>query len=142
REHVLAIARARIIEGPLLDALACAPLLGDGVDLAAPDNAEARARLDILIWEAGASSLEIPDLGRWLWGSHGPFGALIVGPAHGDLRGRVLAARCIEIGVRGMPPAADEELVGRTLQILQPLLLHPEPLVWVHAARALGRLTG
>lgn len=33
-------------------------------------------------------------------------------------------------------------LVGRTLQVLQPLLLHPEPLVWVHAARALGRLTG
>ena len=26
--------------------------------------------------------------------------------------------------------------------MLQPLLLHPEPLVWVHAARALGRLTG
>jgi hypothetical protein len=32
--------------------------------------------------------------------------------------------------------------VGKTLQVLQPLLLHPEPLVWVHAARALGRLTG
>ena len=40
--------------------------------------------------------------------------------------------------------AADRRppLVGRTLQVLQPLLLHPEPLVWVHAARALGRLTG
>jgi serine/threonine-protein kinase len=36
----------------------------------------------------------------------------------------------------------DPELVGRTLQLLQPLLFHPEPLVWVHAARALGRLTG
>src|SRR6185295_10620968 len=36
----------------------------------------------------------------------------------------------------------DPELVGKTLQLLQPLLLHPEPLVWVHAARALGRLTG
>ncbi len=41
-----------------------------------------------------------------------------------------------------MPPTTDPELVGRTLQVLQPLLLHPEPLVWVHAARALGRLTG
>ncbi len=41
-----------------------------------------------------------------------------------------------------MPPMTDPELVGRTLQVLQPLLLHPEPLVWVHAARALGRLTG
>ncbi len=36
----------------------------------------------------------------------------------------------------GMPPTADPEPVGRTLQVLQPLLLHPEPLVWVHAARA------
>jgi serine/threonine-protein kinase len=41
-----------------------------------------------------------------------------------------------------MPPSTDPALVGRTLQVLQPLLLHPEPLVWVHAARALGRLTG
>lgn len=41
-----------------------------------------------------------------------------------------------------MPAMADPELIGRTLQVLQPLLLHPEPLVWVHAARALGRLTG
>ena len=63
-------------------------------------------------------------------------------PAHGALRGRVLAARCLEVSVRGMPPTTDPELVGRTLQVLQPLLLHPEPLVWVHAARALGRLTG
>ena len=44
--------------------------------------------------------------------------------------------------MRGLPPTTDPALIGRTLQILQPLLLHPEPLVWVHAARALGRLTG
>ncbi len=54
----------------------------------------------------------------------------------------MLAARCLEVCVDGMPPLADPALVGRTLQVLQPLLLHPEPLVWVHAARALGRLTG
>src|SRR5205085_4908962 len=64
------------------------------------------------------------------------------GPARGTLRGRVLAARCLEVAVRGMPPGTDPDLVGKTLQVLQPLLLHPEPLVWVHAARALGRLTG
>jgi serine/threonine-protein kinase len=135
-------ARARVVEGPLLDGLACAPLLGKGEELGAPINAEARARLEILIWEAGASALEVPDLGRWIWGSPSVFDAMIHGPAHGALRGRVLAARCLEVSVRGMPPTADPELVGRTLQVLQPLLLHPEPLVWVHAARALGRLTG
>ena len=142
RERVAGVARERVIEGPLLDALACAPLLGDGVQLAMPINAEARARLEILIWEAGASAIESPDLARWLWGSPETFEVMIRGPARGALRGRVLAARCLEVSVRGMPRMTDPELVGRTLQVLQPLLLHPEPLVWVHAARALGRLCG
>src|SRR5207245_10472680 len=48
----------------------------------------------------------------------------------------------LEISVGGMPPSTSQELVGATLQALQPLLLHPERLVWRHAARALGRLTG
>ncbi|APR78686.1 Serine/threonine protein kinase [Minicystis rosea] len=142
KEWARAAARARVVEGPLLDALACAPLLGDGAALALTVNAEARARLEILIWEAGASGLELPDLGKWLWGSRETFDAMIHEPAHGALRGRVLAARCLEVSARGLPPACDPELVGRTLQALQPLILHPEPLVWVHAARALGRLTG
>ena len=107
-----------------------------------PANAEARARLEILIWEAGASAREVPELGRWLWASTDTFEELVRNPARGALRGRVLAARCLEISVCGLSARADPELVGRTLQMLQPLLLHPEPLVWVHAARALGRLTG
>jgi serine/threonine-protein kinase len=141
-ERVVEAARARVLEGPLLDALACAPLLGDGSQLSSPVNTQARARLEILVWEAGASAIELPHLGEWLWGSPSTFEAMIRDPARGSLRGRVLAARCLEVSVRGMPPTADPELVGQTLQLLQPLLLHPEPLVWVHAARALGRLTG
>ncbi len=142
RERAVALARDRVVEGPLLDALACAPLLGDGLSLSLPVNAQARARLDILIWEAGASAIEVPHLASWLFGSAETFEAMVRGPAHGTLRGRVLAARCLEISARAMPSGTDRELVGRTLQVLQPLLLHPEPLVWVHAARALGRLTG
>jgi len=142
RERALVAVRSRIVEGPLLDALACAPLLGAGAELALPANAQARARLDILLWEVGACAIEVPHLAPWLWGSRETFQAMIREPAHGTLRGRVLAARCLEVTVRGMPPGADPELVGQTLQLLQPLLLHPEPLVWVHAARALGRLTG
>jgi eukaryotic-like serine/threonine-protein kinase len=42
-------ARARVVEGPLLDALACAPLLGDGRALVCPTNVQARARLEILV---------------------------------------------------------------------------------------------
>src|SRR5437764_1383172 len=81
--------------------------------------------------EAGAGALEVPALGAWLWRAEATFDAMIRTPAHGSLRGRVLAARCLEISVSGLPPRTDPELVGRTLQTLQPLLLHPEPLVWV-----------
>jgi len=141
-ERIVAIARDRVVSGPLLDALGCAPLLGTGVDLALPENAQARARLEILVWEAGASALEVPALGSWLWGTESTFAAMVATPAHASLRGRVLAARCLEISVCGLSATTDPELIGKTLQALQPLLLHPEPLVWVHAARALGRLTG
>ncbi len=142
RDFAIAAARDRVVEGPLFDALACAPLLGTGDVLALPENAEASARMEILIWEAGASGIAVPDLGTWIWGSPATFEATIGRPAHGSLRARVLAARCLEVSVGGMSPLVDPQLVGRTLQVLQPLLLHPEPLVWVHAARALGRLAG
>ncbi|HEV8549420.1 MAG TPA: serine/threonine-protein kinase [Polyangiaceae bacterium] len=141
-ERVVAIARDRVAQGPLLDALSSAPLIGRGDELSLPVNAQASARLEILIWEAGARAREVPALAAWIWGSRATFDAMIRLPAHGSLRGRVLSARCLEISVGGLSPHADPELVGATLQALQPLLLHPEPLVWVHAARALGRLTG
>ncbi|HEU4534733.1 MAG TPA: serine/threonine-protein kinase [Polyangiaceae bacterium] len=142
RDAIAEAARARVVGGPLLEALHCAPLLGGGGEIGLPANAEARARLEILLWEAGASGLEVPALGAWVWGSAETFDAVVAAPARSALRGRVLAARALEIAARGMPAAVDPRLVSRTLQALQPLLLHPEPLVWVHAARALGRLTG
>jgi len=103
RERAIAVARDRVVEGPFFDALACAPLLGDGSQLVLPENAQARARLEILVWEAGAAAVEIPHLGAWLWGSADTFETMIRGPARGTLRGRVLAARCLEVSVRGMP---------------------------------------
>jgi serine/threonine-protein kinase len=142
RDQALAVVRQRIVEGPLEDALACLPLLGTGDALERSENAEARARMEILLWEAGAAALDLPTLGRWIWASDATFEALVGRPARGSLRGRVLAARCLEVAVSGMPPTTDPALVGRTLQTLQPLLLHPEPMVWIHAARAFGRLVG
>jgi len=142
RERTEAVARARIVSGPLEDALACLPLLGRGGRLELPANAEARSRLEILIWEAGAEALSLPELGRFIWGDEATFEAVVATPARGSLRGRVFAARCLEVAVCGMTPMTDPQLVGRTLQVLQPLLLHPEPLVWIHAARSFGRLAG
>lgn len=139
RAQIAAIARRRVIEGPLVDALRCAPLIGEGAELSSKENEEALARLEILVWEAGATALRVNELGPWIWGSAETFDALITTPAHGALRGRVLAARRLEVAADGMP--ASTPLIGETLRVLQPLLFHPEPLVWVPAARALGRLT-
>jgi len=140
RERVEHAARSRVLEGPLFDALMCVPLLGSGKGLDHEENAGARSRIEILLWEAGASAVQIPELGRWIWQSADNFDALVGRPAGGTLRGRVLAARCLEVAVCGMPAATDPQLVGRTLQVMQPLLLHPEPMVWIHAARSFGRL--
>ncbi len=142
RERVDAAVRDRIVGGPMLDALECAPLIGRGDRLASAAFAGARSRMEILIWEAGASALQLPEFGAWLWGSREAFDALVGQPARGALRGRVLAARCLEVCMRALPVAKDPDAVGRTLRVLQPLLLHPEPLVWVHAARALGLMAG
>lgn len=141
-DQAIGVARNRVVQGPLEDALRCAPLLGTGDKLQLPENLEARARMELLIWEAGACALQLPDLATWIWGSNETFEALIGQPARGTLRGRVLAARCLEVTACGIPPMTDPQLVGRTLQVLQPLLFHPEPLVWVHAARSFGRLAG
>ena len=137
-QHAEDIARHRIVQGPLEDALSCAPLLGTGDRLADPINIGAQARLEILIWEAGASSLQMPSLGSWIFGSEKTFNALVATPAMGSLRGRVLAARCLELCALGLPSLTHPHMLGRALQVLQPLLLHPEPLVSLHAARALG----
>ncbi|MEM9457455.1 MAG: serine/threonine-protein kinase [Myxococcota bacterium] len=140
RARVTAVAGDRVVAGPLLDALQCAPMVGDGEQLSRPEHVQVRARLEILVWEAGATAQELPELGPWVFGSRSTLDAMVSRPAFGSLRGRVLAARCLEVSAGGMP--ADDELVGPTLAALQPLLLHPEPLVWIHAARALGRLLG
>ncbi len=140
--RVPAAAADRIVSGPLRDALARAPLLGDGSALSLPANAEARARMEILIWEAGASALEVPELGPWMFGSTATFDEMVHNPGTARCAGacsRRAASRSASAACRRAP---DQEIVGRTLQVLQPLLLHPEPLVWIHAARALGRLTG
>lgn len=140
--RVAAAAEDRVVAGPLIDALRCAPFLGESDALGLDQNAQVRARLEILVWEAGATALEVSELGPWVFGSRSTLDAMVSRPAFGSLRGRVLAARCLEISVGGMPAGDAANLVGPTLAALQPLLLHPEPLVWVHAARALGRLLG
>jgi hypothetical protein len=122
-------ARERVVSGPLLDALACAPLMGDGSGLASPISGEVRARLEILIWEAGSCALELPEFGAWIWSSPAAFEVLIGAPSHGAMRGRVLAARCLESCVCAITPHTSQELVGRTLS--HEVTIGPVSLVWI-----------
>ena len=64
------------------------------------------------IWEAGASALEVPDLGNWLWGSHATFEAMIRGPAHGALA-RPRARRALSRGERARDAADDRSRARR-----------------------------
>ena len=142
RELSIALARRRVVQGPLLDALDSAPIVGSGGQYRRPENEQARARIEILLWDAGAGATHAPELGAWIFGSDETFDEFVAIPASGSLRGRVLAARCLEVAAKGMPTAVDSRLLGRALQVLQPLILHPEPLVYIHAARALGLIAG
>ncbi|MDP3275816.1 MAG: serine/threonine-protein kinase [Deltaproteobacteria bacterium] len=135
-------ADARVLEGPLMDSLACAPLTGPARILAGADYEAVRSRLEILVWEAGASALTVPEIGPWIFASAEDFDTLVGAWARGPLRGRVLAARCLELCAPALKSSSPPDVVGAALRLLQPLMLHPEPLVWVHAARALGRFAG
>jgi eukaryotic-like serine/threonine-protein kinase len=141
-ERVLEIARDRIVQGPLDDALSCVGILGRKSSLGSVENAEARARIEILLWEAGNCLSHPVEFARSLWRDGDLFQELVVRPATGTLRGRVLSARCLELTVADLPPSSEGLLLGETLRVLQPLLLHPEPLVSSPAARAVGRLAG
>jgi len=141
-ERVLEIARDRVVQGPLEDALSCVGVVGRGSSLGSVENTEARARIEILLWEAGNCLIHPLEFSRSLWRDGDLFQELVVRPATGTLRGRVLAARAVELTAGDLPEAAEGQLLGETLRLLQPLLLHPEPLVSSPAARALGRLAG
>ena len=146
QDRAVAAARDRVIQGPLIDALECAPLLGDGLQLKLPVNVGgACAARDPHLGSGRIARARLRARASGSEGSADTFEVMIREPAHGTLRGRVLSARCLEVRASGgccrrwQGPGASS---GGSLQVLQPLLLHPEPMVWVHAARALGRLTG
>ncbi len=134
-------ARARVLHGPLVDALSCLASTGDASWLAGDSAAAARARLDLLVWEAGAAALSIPALGPWLWSDSRARQMLIFRRARGTLRERSLAARMLCIAADGMPvEGLPVSGVVMTTRVAQLLASHPEPVVWIPAARALGRL--
>jgi serine/threonine-protein kinase len=103
--------------------------------------ATVRARVDLLLWEAGASALCVPELGAWLWRDPVAQRELVFEPARGNLRQRSLAARTLAVAADGMPDdGISISVVAQTSRVARALVGHPESDVWIPAARALGRL--
>ena len=140
KDRVAAVARARVVEGPLLDAIACAPLLGEDRRSSCRKIRGARAP-GILFgkpsWAHGGAGARPMDLGF----------ASDVRRAWCEVRARSASRSRARRAMsrdqrRGMPARLPTTSPWRDAAGAAPLLLHPEPLVWVHASRALGRLTG
>lgn len=138
--HVLQAARMRVRHGPLLDALSCLPSAGDGW-LEDPDEATVHARVELMIWEAGGRAATIPRLGSWLAKSSDRWTRWLGLGARAGLLPKVGAARLLEVCADGLfdIPMLRRDQARRQVTALAE---HPEPLVWIPAARTLGRLAG
>ena len=136
-----AAARARLVSGELIESLVCLSLSGDATWLEAEGAAAARARVELLLWEAGATATTVPELGVWLWSDAVAQRELLHRPARGTLRERSIAAGLLAVASDGMPIGGTAtSLAVDVTALASELAAHPEPSVWVPAVRALGRL--
>ncbi|MBI4815029.1 MAG: serine/threonine protein kinase [Deltaproteobacteria bacterium] len=102
------------------------------------DTSSAReAQVELCLLEAGAAARSLPLVAQWL-GAGDRFTRFIEGRVRGTLRERVLAARALSAAVEGLDPAR----ASSATSVARSLATHPEPLVWIPAARSLGRLAG
>ncbi|HEU4571624.1 MAG TPA: CheR family methyltransferase, partial [Candidatus Limnocylindrales bacterium] len=72
------------------------------------------------------------------------FDEMVHHPGHGALRGRVLAARCLEISAAGLPPNTDPEIVDGHIALHEHAGRRPAPSIdtlFTSAARAFGEGT-
>lgn len=145
--RLIRAARARVTHGSLLDGLACLPLAGDPSWLIdpEPEHALALARTELLIIEAAASGLSLPAVGAWLFAAPAVFDRFVAEKSRGVLRERIAAASWLAIAADGFPQvgftlSATSPRAGAAVRIVRTLASHPEPLVWIPASIALGRL--
>lgn len=128
-------ARRRVALGPPADRLACLAYTGsaDWLD----DDPSARDRVDLALWWAGRDGHSVPHLARWLFDHRETFRRMVGQRARQTLRDRILAARAFATAAEGYLPHTAAHGVLRPLRAL---ISHPDALVWIPSAIALGRL--
>jgi serine/threonine-protein kinase len=133
-----ALARARW--GPRREALRSLALVDSKRWIRRREARTLAARIDLLVWFAAEQAERHPDLGRWLLRDKRALRHLVFDRARGTSRERSLAARLLAIaavdGPMKLPAARGVELAAT----LEQLAGHPDPEVWIHAVRAMGRL--
>lgn len=132
----LELARRRLREGPLHDALACVPALVTAGALERP----LRARLDALVWEVAARGESDPTLTVWLNAQPEAVEELILSRARSTFSEQVRAANLLAIVADGLDESLGVTTITSLVNAATGWLSHREPLLWRVAARALGRL--
>ncbi len=100
------------------------------------------ARLELTLWDMGAAGASHAPFGAWLWRGDIAFSYLVLDAARRTLRHRSLASRVLAIGADGLPRiGVAAQRLAETARVAQYLFTHPTGVVWVPAARALGRLS-
>jgi serine/threonine-protein kinase len=136
--RLIRTARARVSGGSLVDGLLCLPLAGDPAWMFEPEHRAARARTELLVFEAASRALSLPALGNWIFQNPELFDRLISANSRNTLRHRVFAASLLLISADGFPPNSPR--AAATARAVKYLASHPEPAVWIPATLALGRL--
>lgn len=140
RDRVERAARERVLGGPPADALACVALTGDPEWMSEPEHRRTVARLQLLLWEAGAAATSVPEIGPWLLRTRA-FHPLVLHASRRTLRHRVIAACTLAVAADGMGGSEVSRIVRTAVErTARQLATHPEAAVWIPAARAMGRL--
>lgn len=128
------VATARCMSASNLDALASV------VGVPSPErlfdgSSPLANRFEALLWTHGAPGVQCGELGTVVFRRTSAW----VSRRTSSLRHRVLLARLLELASDYPERDADASIRVELAPTLRQLVGHPEPLVWVPAARALGR---
>lgn len=99
-----------------------------------------RRELELVMWEAAARGESSPTLGAWAMRHPDALDALVLAAEPRGFAARLRATRALAVIADGVCDADGLLRAERLVAFAVRGLGHPEPAMWTHAARALGRM--